>query len=226
MTLGVWEDCSLKECLKIYSNPVVALAVLIIASVICLIGLAVFGVDKVVLCGMAKADFARGLITYLFAVVTIGCAVALIPHALVPTTDADDAHEKRFQRGKEILSLLLGLFGTIVGFYFGSETVKGAQNEPAMLQVSSLDLSPQPATTTGTLTIRAVVKGGSPPYRYGIMQGKAASELTDVAAEGGWIVKQLPVRAPAQGESQSIHILIQDAADKKVEQAAPIRFAP
>jgi hypothetical protein len=215
----------LNECLKIYCNPVVALATLIIISVICLIGLAVFGVDKVVLSGMAKADFARGLITYLFAVVTIGCAVALILHALV-ATEAEDVHEKRFQRGKEVLSLLLGLFGTIVGFYFGSETVKGAQNEPAALQVSSLDLSPQPASTAGPLTIRAVVKGGSPPYRYGVVQGKAASELTDVAAEGGWIVKQLTARAPEPGESQSIHILIQDATDKKIEQAAPIRFAP
>ena len=83
-----------------------------------------FGWDKGVLQSMSRTDYARGLITYLFAVVTIGTAVVLVVSAL--TTSADDQHEKRFQRGKEILSLLLGVFGTIVGFYFGAEIGKGA----------------------------------------------------------------------------------------------------
>jgi len=104
---------------KAFMNPVVVLAGIIVLSVLFLILCAIFGWDKGELQNMSRTDYARGLITYLFAVVTIGTAVVLVVSAL--TTSADDRHEKQFQRGKEILSLLLGVFGTIVGFCFGAE---------------------------------------------------------------------------------------------------------
>src|SRR5262245_18714593 len=108
---------------RAFLNPVVFLAVVIIISIIALIGSAVVGLDRGnVLLSMGRADFARGLITYLFAIVTICIAVALLLSAVVGATEEGDATEKRFQRGKEILSLLLGVFGTIVGFYFGSDS--------------------------------------------------------------------------------------------------------
>ena len=106
-----------------YSNPVVLLSVLVVLSLVVLISAAVLGIDRGVLSGMARADYARGLITYIFAVVTIGIAVALVLSALTSQNPAKKT-DARFQRGKEVLSLLLGVSGTIVGFYFGSETIK------------------------------------------------------------------------------------------------------
>src|SRR5215469_7491534 len=106
--------------LKDNQTVISIIALLILGSVIGMIAVAIFGWDRGrVLTQMSQIDFARGLITYLFAVVTIGTAVLLIVSAL--TSPADDTHNARFQRGKEILSLLLGVFGTVVGFYFGSE---------------------------------------------------------------------------------------------------------
>jgi uncharacterized membrane protein len=81
-------------------NPIVLIALMILFSIFALIGSAIFGWDKGVLTGMGRIDFARGLITYLFAVVTIGTAVVLVVSALTGTED--EVHEKRFQRGKEI----------------------------------------------------------------------------------------------------------------------------
>lgn len=80
---------------KAFMNPVVVLAGNIVLSVLFLIPCAIFGGDKGVLQNISRTDYARGLITYLFAVVTIGTAVVLVVSAL--TTSADDRHEKQFQ---------------------------------------------------------------------------------------------------------------------------------
>ena len=51
---------------------------LLVGSVIALIAAAVLGLDRGVLQNMANPEYARGLITFLFAVVTIGSALLLI----------------------------------------------------------------------------------------------------------------------------------------------------
>ncbi len=65
----------------------------------------------------APMDFARGLITVLFATGTIGIAFMLTATAVMAN---DVAFDVRFGRGKEILTMLIGIFGTILGFYFGT----------------------------------------------------------------------------------------------------------
>jgi hypothetical protein len=67
--------------------------------------------------GIANVDYARGMITLLFTVGTVIIALLLTLSAIFLT--GSDAKE-RFDRGKEVLSLLIGIFGTIIGFYFGS----------------------------------------------------------------------------------------------------------
>jgi hypothetical protein len=64
---------------------------------------------------MADRKCARGLITLLFAVVTIGTTLVLLVSALVGSGDA--LAEKRFQQGKEVLSLLLGVVATTLDYY-------------------------------------------------------------------------------------------------------------
>jgi len=56
----------------------VVIAMLLVGSVIALIAAAVLGLDRGVLQNMANPEYARGLITFLFAVVTIGSALLLI----------------------------------------------------------------------------------------------------------------------------------------------------
>jgi len=77
--------------------------------------------------GIQNVEFARGLITLLFSVGTIAIAIIL---TLAAVFQKDNDAEKRFARGKEVLSILVGIFGTIVGFYFGSvpdQAQRGAQ---------------------------------------------------------------------------------------------------
>ena len=111
-TLSKSDDHARMAFLKLM-DPASLVSLLILLGVLFLLGMAILDLDKGrVLVGMGRAQFARGLITYLFAVVTIGTAVVLVLSAVLGTD------KEKFDRGKEVLGLLLGVFGTMVGFYF------------------------------------------------------------------------------------------------------------
>jgi PASTA domain/Putative Ig domain len=69
---------------------------------------------------LADKRVARGLITFLIAIATVGIAMILAISTVILTEGAEG--DKRFDRGKQVLSVLIGVLGTIVGFYFGSAT--------------------------------------------------------------------------------------------------------
>jgi len=64
---------------------------------------------------LASPDLARGVITFIFAVGTVGIALLLAVGALVGQHSVEE-----FAKAKEILTVLIGVFGTILGFYFGT----------------------------------------------------------------------------------------------------------
>jgi hypothetical protein len=93
--------------------------------------LIVYGItekDQKFLTNLANKEVARGLITFLIAIGTAGIAIILAISTLVLTEG--DAGDKRFDRGKQVLSVLIGVLGTIVGFYFGSDTNIVKQTNP------------------------------------------------------------------------------------------------
>ena len=204
---------------------IVGLAYVIVLSVIGLIGTAVFGLDKGVLNSMAKSDSARGLITYLFAVVTIGTAVVLVVSAIVGVGTDEAIDDKRFQRGKEILALMLGIFGTIIGFYFASGT-SGSGTEAAILRLSTLDVTPRVVEAGGKVTVRALVSGGLLPYRFGAGLGDDTVDPTEPVAEGGWIVKDVTARQFRPQEAQVIRVIVMDASGRRIEQTASFTVGP
>ncbi len=71
---------------------------------------------------------ARGLITFLFAFGTI--AVILIISICAFWAHIDEV-EQRVGLAKDILTILIGIFGTIIGFYFGSAGTSGNGTPPA-----------------------------------------------------------------------------------------------
>jgi hypothetical protein len=209
---------------RTFANPIVLIVLIIVLSVIALVGAAVLGFDKGVLVSMGRAEFARGLITYLFAIVTIGTAVVLILSALLGA--GDELAEKRFQHGKEILALLLGVFGTIVGFYFGAETTSGMKAESGILRLSSLDLSPRVVSVGGKVTVRAVAIGGTPPYRVAVALGAEEAEPQERVPEGGWIIKDVLATKARPGEFLNVHVVIVDSTGRKTEQSSLVQVQP
>jgi len=204
--------------------PVVLIALLILGGTFTLIGAAILGWDNGVLGRMADSRFARGLITYLFATVTIGTAILLIVAAL--TAPVTKQEERRFERGKEVLSLLLGLFGTIVGFYFGSELGKaGPETSPLELTaplLGSTQLAPGQKTT-----ITAHVNGGMPPYWLAVRLKKDAplDYLSAVGADG-WIVTDIVAPEDLGPDTKffSVTLGVRDATGQSVAQTTEVRL--
>ena len=83
---------------------------------------------------LSRPDVARGLITLLFAMGTIWIAIQLAGRVA-----SNALTDRQYARGKDVLTILVGLFGTIIGYYFGSaHTAKvdppAAQNVAAQVQ--------------------------------------------------------------------------------------------
>ena len=71
--------------------------------------------------------------------------------------------EHRFAFGKEVLTLLISILGTIVGFYYGS-----ARENAASLTLSPVAMS-EPAPKIGDkFTLVLAIIGGDSPYTYSI----------------------------------------------------------
>ena len=183
-------------------NPVPLVALLMLLGVMFLLMMAIFGWDRgKVLFTMAQPEFARGLITYLFTIVTIGTAIVLIVSGLT------GGSKEQFDRGKEILGLLLGVFGTMVGFYFGSE----ASHARPRLSLSAPLLSATEVVAGEKLTMTALVQGGVPPYRLGISVGESPPTSYDQSPRGdGWIVSTITGRAVSAATPNTVWIAVQD----------------
>ena len=95
-------------------NALVLLVIL--GAIIVLITLAIGPTREGSQTGINSADYARGLITLIFSGGTMLIAILLALYVI--TSDSPHADE-RFSRGKEVLTILIGVFGTILGFYFG-----------------------------------------------------------------------------------------------------------
>ena len=239
---GLW-----KRFVEAYlMNPIVAIATSILIAIFVLLASAIFGWDKgQVLATMAQTGYARGLITYLFSVVTIGTAVVLVVFALTfkydgdlprQSTDAEKAkeereakeaaYEKRFQHGKEILALLLGVFGAIVGFYFGSETSARTRAEEAGIKLSPIHLSAQTVVSGGAITVQTYVVSGKSPVKYGVGFDTDQIQITENVDPTGWIIKT--INAPTTNEQKPVivRLIVQDSSGNKVESSVPVIVRP
>lgn len=69
-----------------------------------------------------SAEKARGLITFAVAIVTVAIALILVFY-LVFSGGTTDEMKDRFTFGKDILMVFVGILGTIMGFYYGSDKI-------------------------------------------------------------------------------------------------------
>ncbi|HEY7402638.1 MAG TPA: hypothetical protein VIB39_03895 [Candidatus Angelobacter sp.] len=206
-----------------FFNPVVALAFTMLLAIVLLIGATVLGLDKgLLLTKMGKVDFARGLITYLFAVVTIGTAVVMVVSAL--TSKDTPEHKRSFQRGKEILSLLLGVFGTIVGFYFGSEVSGNAQPaEEAIVKIVPLRLSSTSVFSGTDVTVFTYVTGGRAPYRFGVAFAKEDLRAELPVDGSGWVIKTVSAPKTATTDRPAmVYLVVEDTDGHSAVASTPL----
>lgn len=132
------------------------------------LGIIIFGVTQssgTFLARLAEKEIARGLITFLIAITTVGIAIILAISTLILAEG--DAGDKRFDRGKQVLTILIGVLGTIVGFYFGSAPDGKSPQQVQTLAITSTTL---PDGTTGVeysaMALRTT--GGKAPLTWSV----------------------------------------------------------
>ena len=213
------------ESIKPFRNPIFLLAGGMLLAIVALIGASILGWDKgLVLAKMGQVEFARGLITYLFAVVTIGTAVVLVVSAL--TAAETPAHERRFERGKEILSLLLGVFGTIVGFYFGSEVTASRPAGKFQVEVVPIHLSATTVAPGAQFSLTTYVTGGKAPYKFATGYDDETVKPGEPVEASGWILKTLTAPSPAGQKPVTLHMVVEDADGHSTDTAVPMMVTP
>jgi hypothetical protein len=136
---------------------------------------------------LREPEYARGLITFIISVSTIILAFVLVISSLF---GAKNLEEDQYRRGREVFTGLMGVLGTIVGFYFGA-----AQQTSHPLQVAPLQFE-----ELGDLSrVMTFASGGTPPYRFTIQFGGKDNEfaIKNKVSESGWIREDIPAKAKA-----------------------------
>lgn len=133
---------------------------------------------------MTDLGRARGLITVTITFATICFAMILIVQAFVGQNGSNDQEAaERFRRAREVFTVLTGILGTIVGFYFGSAE-KGA---PQLLVTGARIVD------AGGGAVVAQIENGMPPYEYRIaFSDPKLRQIQRKLASPGWIFESFP----------------------------------
>jgi hypothetical protein len=167
--------------------------------------IAIFGVgllaaiifDAPIIGRLGDPAFTRGLITWIISMSTIGIAFVLIYQAFFAVDSSDD----RFRRAREIFTGLMGVLGTIVGFYFGSAEKSGLTFEVAEIRFADKQLMTH-------------ISGGARPYRYSITSTDKNFPPIKKISEDGWII-ETQEQTPKPGTTITI-----EATDSKDQKAS------
>jgi hypothetical protein len=186
---------TLKSPLTMLTSAIVLAVMLVFLSNIVVPG------NENMLNRLQDPDYARGIITYLFAVGTIGVIILVVFATLTRrgTGDADDLARQReqYERSKTFVSLLLGIFGTIVGFYYGQTT----DEDGPTVQVAELSVPDTTLAPGDTVSVNGVVTGGTPPYFVVLRAGEDVRAV--VVDEVGNFADTVPVPPAVLPEGES-----------------------
>jgi hypothetical protein len=161
---------------------------------------------------LAQVDQARGLITLLVAV----CAVAVILLTAINIFWGNTAtFEERFKAAKDLVTLVVGVLGTILGFYFG--TLSGER----LLQLGFDSPASYSVVAAGsTVNVSATARNGSSPYNYDLLvvdaEGKLVSKTADNKQSDNSLIRE-DVKAPPKEGKYSIILLLRDAKGQQTK---------
>jgi hypothetical protein len=165
---------------------------------------------------VANTDYARGLITVVFAIGTTVLALILVAARwLASSIDAGE----RFQHTKEILTIFVGIFGTVVGWYFGQTTA----NTGGPVSVGAVALSQHDASPSAGLTLMVAISGGEAPYNYRVAFGDGKM-LTPTTGDTPSRMLVLPIKIPAKAQGKEelpLHVTIKDRTQAMTEYTSP-----
>ncbi len=154
---------------------------------------------------MANPEYARGTISYLIVLAFIVLGVLMILAALFGPFQDDQKSDAAFRRAREIFMSVVGIVGTIVGFYYGSATTPTVQLEMQTKVVGS------------ALVVQA--SGGTKPYRIIV---KTDGKPAEVRSERGLETFDICKLPKSPDDKYLVEVL--DAKDHKASQEQKIEY--
>jgi hypothetical protein len=136
--------------------PILGIAVLV------LIAIGVNSEKGRFLDSLADKEVARGLITFLIAITTVGIALILA----IAIISGNGISPDQFDRGKQVLTVLIGVLGTIVGFYFGSSGSQSGGAQPGRPKITTTILPDGSVDKAYSNTLQAT--GGTSPLKWSV----------------------------------------------------------
>lgn len=155
----------------------------------------------------------RPLLTITAIVATVVFGGALLLGALF---SSEAEFEVRFRHAREIFLVFSGIFGTVVGFYFGA----GDDDERRVIVDATVERA----------TVVAYATGGTSPYTISLSYGKDGKSKESIDTADGWaeftlkpgadLAKPLLVEvADAKRQTGSKDVKLTDAQRKELEEA-------
>jgi hypothetical protein len=174
---------------------------------------------------IAGVEQARGLITFLFAFSAI-LIIALVAVAIfwMEASEIDN----RFNRAKDLLTIIIGILGTILGFYYGS--LAGGESR---LQIANVELSSPIARAGDTVQLSAALVGGTAPYSYeiqfvdrtGVAQTSALT-IKSKKSDSGSIVESVQIPAVSKATAIIFTLVASDAKGAQARTSGAIVVEP
>ena len=178
---------------------------------------------------LANLDQARGLITFLVAVTTVG--IALILTVFIVVTNDTGAKDK-FIQGKEVLTGLIGVLGTIVGFYFGSVGSQQPASAGSTLKLSKFVVEPASAKVGSKFKVISQATGAKLPLQYTISfkADVPIAEKSGVSAKDEFTEEFFVPEKSIAGAAIEVLVSVKDKsgtlADSKLLPAQSVKVLP
>ncbi len=175
---------------------------LMTAVIVVAIGYGLYSSEGKFLMQLQETDVSRGLITFLVAVITVSISLLLVIWVLVSNLEKEEL-KTRFTSAKEILTTLVGILGTILGFYFGSVD-KDIDKQLALAEIKFKNKE-----------MIVHVSGGIPPYRFVTNLLSNGKENIQVSNDG-WLFISIPEELTL---GSLVTVKVTDSKDKTASQS-------
>jgi hypothetical protein len=180
----------------------------IVAGLLLIIFASIAGSDASFLQKLKDIDTARGLITFVVAAGVMSIAMLTAGYVMA-STDAVAEIKEKFGYVKDVLATLVGIFGTVLGFYYASQLQSTNQPLAVEFQIRGSQL-------IGRVT------GSAPPFRYSVSYLMVdGTKVPEKVAIDAWILEEIPSTVEPK---TTIQIEVIDAKDHKLSKA--IKFEP
>jgi hypothetical protein len=151
---------------------------LLLLAGLVVVGLLAWGLSSTrFLAAIADFNQIRGIITFIFAVL----ASAIIVITTVAIFFVDDKYLGRIDKARDLLTVVVGILGTIIGFYFGAGTVAGDNANSKGASSSSAFAITQTIGNKGAILV--TITGAQAPFKAAVKGDKdripLAADLND-----------------------------------------------